>query len=217
MHATPRSAALTRVGLPLMAAGVALLGACGTRAPTAAPSPAPARQRAMDRACAPVLQALRAARRQSWVAQYAEDADGRRAGGSPKAWRIGDVVHETEHGRAVARLVPAGRDETADLLQAELERGSAWCESGEPAVYRGLPVTTLRFRHPQLQARHNPTTLLVGRGSGLPLWHGFAGMDGEGYAWVYGCDAGPGTTGPSAGCESAQPLPAPTAGGAGHT
>ena len=135
--------------------------------------------------CAFLIQALIKARLQPRVAQFLVDASGRRLRLLPVAFRVGDIVHETEAGAWVTRKLAPGQDEVVDAIRSQLLRESAWCDVEPDATFRGSPVMRVRFRHPDLAARHQPARVLINPRSGLPVWHGYASTE-EGYDWDYG-------------------------------
>ncbi len=136
-------------------------------------------------ACTSLLAALRLARAQPVVSQYLVDAGMFPLSLEPLAFRVDDLVHETLDGALVAQQLAPGQDLLVESLQAESARGRAWCLAAGSTIYHGAKVRRIEFRHPQLDARHQPATVLIDAASGLPLWHGYASMVG-GYAWVYG-------------------------------
>jgi hypothetical protein len=138
-----------------------------------------------------LLQALQRAREREDVAQFAVDADLRLLAGEPVAFRIGDLVHETEAGRMVTHRLAPGQDPLVDALRADIASGGAPCEVADTATFEGHSVARVRFRHPQVDARYNPTTVLIDPASGLPVYHAFTGADGVGYEWLYGPGGGP--------------------------
>lgn len=138
-----------------------------------------------DPDCRGLIRALANARERPQVAQYLVDADARRIHPQPRAFRVRDLVHESEAGSMVVRTLRPGQDLLAEALISQAEIGNAWCRVVGAATYDGRPVTRIEFRHPELEERHQPATVLIDLRSWLPVWHGYASMVG-GYAWDYG-------------------------------
>lgn len=144
----------------------------------------------MQARCAPLLQALRLAREQPRVAQYLVDEHMQPLTDQPSAFRIGDLVHESERGQIVTRHWSGGHDPLVTRLELELTAGRAWCLPDGEVQRDGQPLLRLRFRHPEVPAQYQPVTMLIDPASGLPVWHGYTNLPG-GFIWVYG-DRGPG-------------------------
>ena len=141
---------------------------------------------ALRAACAPLLKALVLARGQAQVRQYLVDAGMAPLSAEPLAFRVGDVVHETEDGVLVAQHLLPGHDPLVTALRAEIDEGTAACRTEGAATFLGAAVTRVSFRHPQVHPRYNPTTVLIDDATGLPAHHSYAGMPDQGFAWVYG-------------------------------
>ena len=137
-----------------------------------------------DPDCSGLIRALASARARPHVAQYRVDADARRIHPQPRAFRIKNLVHESESGSvAVSALLP-GQDLLADALIEQAVYGNAWCHVAGAVTYGGKPAIRIEFRHPELEERHQPATVLIDPRSWVPVWHGYASMVG-GYAWDY--------------------------------
>ncbi len=159
-------------------AGVTLCLCCTVLTAGAPPLPATAGD------CAPLLSALLKARLQPLVSQYLVDDGFMPVALEPMAFRVRDLIYETENGVLVAHQLQPGQDRLVAALEAELAAGRAWCRDEGDARYFGLPATKVSFRHPDLAEHHQPATVLIDRAEGLPRWHGYASMSG-GFAWVY--------------------------------
>ncbi len=138
----------------------------------------------METACAPVHVALRHARRQPLVSQYRVDDGFWPVALQAMAFRVGDLMYETENGVLVLHQLEAGQDLLAGALEAELAAGRAWCRIEGEVDYHGMPAMRVSFRLPGLAEQHQPAAVLIDRADGLPRWHGYANMVG-GFAWVY--------------------------------
>ncbi|MBK7260436.1 MAG: hypothetical protein IPI03_00510 [Rubrivivax sp.] len=164
-----------------MAVTAIVLGAC---APMPASVDRVAPVSGMDPDCSGLIRALANARARPQVAQYLVDANARRIHAQPRAFRINDLVHESEAGAMAVKALLPGQDLLADALIGQALIGNAWCRVGGAAAYGGKPVTRIEFRHPELEERFQPATVLIDPRSWVPVWHGYAGMVG-GYAWDY--------------------------------
>jgi len=190
---------LTRGAFPAMWASMAC-AACGQwpaetlRQPATQADSRRSTQALAD--CAPLLQALVRARAREHVAQFAIDADLLPLAADPVAFRTGHMVHETENGRLVTHRLTPGQDPLVDALRGAIADGAAPCEGAGTTTFNGATVTRILFNHPQLDARHNPTTVLIDLESGMPVYHSYADADGIGYAWVYGLQDGASGAGP---------------------
>lgn len=138
----------------------------------------------MQTECAPVLIALRHARRQPLVSQYLVDDGYWPVELQAMAFRVGDLMYETENGVLVLHQLEEGQDLLASALEAELAAGRAWCRIEGDVHYHGMPAMRVSFRLPGLAEQHQPAAVLIDRVDGLPRWHGYTNMDG-GFAWVY--------------------------------
>lgn len=157
-------------------------------APTMAAAGAQAMAPQMQAECTPLLDALLRARGQPHLRQYQVDGAMFPVAAEPLAYRVGDVVHEMEQGLLVARQLPEGRDPLVDALRGELERGTASCHVDGKATFHGAPAQRVTFQHPQVDAYHNPATLLIDVATGLPVFHSYANMPDQGFAWIYGSE-----------------------------
>lgn len=139
----------------------------------------------MQARCEPVLRALRLARAQPQVSQYLVDHAMQPLADQPSAFRIGDLVHETDGGRMVTRHWPTGHDPLVTRIERALAAGQAWCGQDGTQRVHGQTWLRLQFLHPEVPAHYQPVTLLVEPTSGLPMWHGYTNLPG-GFVWVYG-------------------------------
>lgn len=135
--------------------------------------------------CAPVLAALEKADREPRVAQYDIDSRDQPLTGKPVIVRIGKVVYDG-FGGDYERNDTDGTNPVLALLRRADQSGKARCEALGSDSWRGTPATKLRFDNPLAPKSVNPTTLWVGRTSGLPLYHEIGNLGPGGFAWVYG-------------------------------
>ena len=135
--------------------------------------------------CSAVLAALEKADREPRVAQYDIDSRDQPLTGKPVLVRIGKVVYDG-FGGDYERHDTDGINPVLSLLRRADQSGKARCEALGSDSWRGTPATKLRFDNPLAPKSVNPTTIWVGRTSGLPLYHEIGNLGPGGFAWVYG-------------------------------